>query len=76
MENGATDIVRKEIIILLSDNYGEKFAEFVEKTYSKEVFPVFTHDCFVVLRDLIGIERAKEAIDKVLVKHNVSTSYE
>ena len=76
MENSSVEIAKKDIIVLLSDNYGEKFAEFVAKTYSTEGFPIFTHDCFVVLRDLIGVDRAREEMNKVLEKHKVSVTYE
>jgi hypothetical protein len=68
--------VRKEIVSLLSQNYGEKFAGYFEKTYGHEIFPIFTHNCFVVLKDLVGIEKAREELNRVLVKYNVGVSYE
>lgn len=65
------DIIKEEIITLIFQNYGEKIATYFETAYGREIFGIFLHQAFLLLKDLTGKEKAKADIDRILIKYKI-----
>lgn len=64
-------LIKHEIIELLLRNYGERIANYFENAYGEEIFGIFLHQAFLVLKDLVGKEKAKAEIDRILNKYKI-----
>ena len=68
--------VEIDIVKLLAQNYGSDVGKFFYDTNTGEIFPVFLHNAFLVLKESMGSQKAREQLDTILVKHNVVQKYE
>ena len=73
---GNVDTVKKDIVVLLSQNYGEEVGKFFFDTNNGEIFSIFLHNSFLVLKELMGEQKAKEQLDFILKKYQVVQKYE
>ena len=72
----SNDAIKQAIIKLISENYGEKVGKVFSDTSSREIFPIFIHNSFLLLRDLVGKEKAKQQLDSILNRYDVVIPYE
>lgn len=71
-----TEPAKLAILSLLAQNYGDRVGKSFSDMYSKETFPIFLHHSYIVLKDFIGVQKAKEQLDTVLTKYNSYMPYE
>ena len=73
-----TDVtpVETDVVRLLAQNYGEDVGKFFYNTNVGEIFPIFLHNAYLVLKELMGEQKAREQIDSILVRHSVVQKYE
>ena len=68
--------IKIAITMLISQHYGEKVGSFFSDTYAQEIFPIFLHNSFLLLQDLVGKEKAREQLDLLLSRYNIVIPYE
>jgi hypothetical protein len=73
---GSVDPVETDIVKLLAQNYGEEVGKFFFDTNTGEIFPIFLHNAFLVLKELMGAIKAREQLDLILIRHSVVQKYE
>lgn len=74
MEN--TEPIRLEITSLVAQNCGQQVGRFFSNTYAGEILPIFLHHSFLVLKEMIGGQKARELISNILRKYSVTVPYE
>lgn len=70
------DPVEKDITVLLSQNYGNDVGKFFYDTNVGEIFPIFLHNAFLVLKELMGEQKAREQLDLILNRHSIKQKYD
>lgn len=74
MEN--TEPVRLEITALIAQNCGQQVSKFFTNTYAGEILPIFLHHSFLVLKEMTGVQKAREHLSNVLRKYSLTVPYE
>ena len=70
------DVVREEIEGVISQNFGDKVGRIFSDAYDKEIMPIFLHNAFLLLKDLLGVDKARETLNSILTKHDAFVAYE
>lgn len=73
---GTHDSVKRSILSLIAQDYGEKVGAVFAEATLQDTFPIFLHNTFLLLRDLVGKAKAREQIDSVLDRYNIVVPYE
>jgi len=71
-----TDPVKAEIGSIIAQNCGKQVGDFFNQTYEVETLPIFLHHSFLVLKEMIGEQKAREQLTNVLRKYSVVVPYE
>ena len=74
MEN--TEPVRLEVTALIAQTCGQQVGKFFTNTYSGEILPIFLHHSFLVLKEMTGIQKAREQLSNILRKYALTVPYE
>jgi len=74
MEN--IEPVRREITTLVAQNCGQKIGTFFSNTYAGEILPIFLHHSFLVLKEMVGEQKARELVSNILRKYSLTVPYE
>ena len=70
------DSIKRAILALISNDYGEKVGKVFAETTVQDTFPIFLHNSYLLLRDLVGKNKARVQIDSVLDRFNLVVPYE
>lgn len=70
------NVVRGDITLLITQVCGGQIGKFFSTTYSKETLPIFLHHSFLVLKEMVGAQKAREQLNTILRKNAVIVPYE
>lgn len=72
-----SDAVRSDTITLLSHYFGDRMGHAFESGYGEETLPIYVHNAYLLLIDHIGMQKAREEIERILAKNSkTSLNYE
>ncbi len=74
MEN--SEPIRREIMTLIIQNCGQHVGKFFSDTYAREILPIFLHHSFLVLKEITGVQKAREQLSNILRRYSVTVPYE
>jgi hypothetical protein len=68
------ELVKRDIMNILFQTYGDKVGDVFFKNRGNEILPIFVQDSYGMLKQNMGKYKAAEQLDTVLSKYGVSVS--
>ena len=68
--------IRQDITMIISRNLGGDVGKFFLTAYEEDTVPILLHHSFVILKELLGENKAREQLDLILKKYTLSIKYD
>ncbi len=66
-----TSKVKQEIIVLISQNFGERLGKTFEEINTDQTLPIFVNCAMSILEDYLGKNKAKGELQAILQRHRL-----
>jgi len=68
---GKTEKVKDEVVTLIMHNLGKPAANAFAESYATSTMPIFLDTAVSVLSDMVGLQKAQQAMNEILSKNSM-----